>query len=353
MSRPTASEYAVASQLRDREAECAALRDQAQTLGRERDKLLKELFGARRLLAFSEAIQERPASPPRWIAKPPPKRYEHGIPSLAVSDIHWQEIVEPDQVNGINVYNEEVASARLRRLFERGAGLLRNLIVGADYPSVVVPMLGDMVTGWIHELPESSWEHCGDAIFSLHEHLMAGINILRDEIGKVFVPCVVGNHGRFDVRPKAKYAVQDNWDYLLYRLLAVRYEGDKQVEIAVSSALDYSYPVCGHRYIIHHGDQYKGGGGVGGPYPPILRGRYKKSERQQSIGEPFETEVMGHWHATASTFANASLINGSVIGFNEWAFINNYRPEPPKQLLWLTHPKHGITVKMDVLCREK
>jgi hypothetical protein len=43
------------------------------------------------------------------------------------------------------------------------------------------------------------------------------------------------------------------------------------------------------------------------------------------------------------------IANGSVVGYNEYAYSNNMPFEPPKQALWMTHPQHGITISMPVL----
>ena len=42
------------------------------------------------------------------------------------------------------------------------------------------------------------------------------------------------------------------------------------------------------------------------------------------------------------------IVNGSLKGYDEYAYNNNFGFEPPQQALWLTHPKHGITFRMPV-----
>ena len=41
------------------------------------------------------------------------------------------------------------------------------------------------------------------------------------------------------------------------------------------------------------------------------------------------------------------IVNGSLIGYNEYAY-NNYGFEPPRQALRITHPERGITFHMPV-----
>ena len=40
-------------------------------------------------------------------------------------------------------------------------------------------------------------------------------------------------------------------------------------------------------------------------------------------------------------------------GLDEYAYQANLPPEPPMQALWLTHPKHGVTISLPVFCDAK
>jgi hypothetical protein len=42
------------------------------------------------------------------------------------------------------------------------------------------------------------------------------------------------------------------------------------------------------------------------------------------------------------------IVNGSLKGYDEYAWSGNFPFEEPRQALWLTHPKHGITISMPV-----
>jgi hypothetical protein len=56
---------------------------------------------------------------------------------------------------------------------------------------------------------------------------------------------------------------------------------------------------------------------------------------------------MGHWHQDIRL--RKLIVNGSLKGYDEYAFANNFPFEPPSQALWMTHPQHGITFSMPVL----
>ncbi len=64
------------------------------------------------------------------------------------------------------------------------------------------------------------------------------------------------------------------------------------------------------------------------------------------IGQHYDTAILGHWHQW--TVIPGVIINGSLVGYNEYAFHMNFPFSEPKQGLWLTHPTRGITVTWPV-----
>ena len=47
------------------------------------------------------------------------------------------------------------------------------------------------------------------------------------------------------------------------------------------------------------------------------------------------------------------IVNGSLKGYDEYAYANNFGYEPPRQALWITHPTHGITFSCAVNVERK
>jgi len=45
-------------------------------------------------------------------------------------------------------------------------------------------------------------------------------------------------------------------------------------------------------------------------------------------------------------------VNGSLKGYDEYANQGNFGFEPPRQPLWITNAKHGITFRMPVNVEE-
>lgn len=288
---------------------------------------------------------------PTWIVEPPKAKHSPGVPTLFASDWHWGEVVDPEQINGVNKYNLRIAHARARRMVDRAVDLLKNHMVNPNYPGIVFPLGGDMVSGDIHEeLRESNELPTIPTILDLLEVLCGCIKSLVVAFGRVHIPCVTGNHGRNTLKIRAKGRVHTSYDWLLYCLLEREFKDDKQVSFQVSSGPDCSYSIYGHRYLLTHGDQFRGGDGMIGALGPILRGDHKKRSRNGQIGLEFDTMILGHWHQYCHL--GRVIVNGSLKGYDEYANSGNFGFEQPKQALFMTHPKHGITFAMPVVLED-
>ena len=86
------------------------------------------------------------------------------------------------------------------------------------------------------------------------------------------------------------------------------------------------------------------------PKRPI---RSKPSEHVQrtQIDMEYDTMILGHWHQLIQL--ERLIVNGSLKGYDEYAYANNFGFEPPRQALWITHPEHGLTFSMPVYVERK
>ena len=283
---------------------------------------------------------------PAWTIKHPKGKVVHGIPSLMLSDLHFGEVVFPGQVNDVNQYNTTIAKARLKRVVAGAVKLLRQTLAPGAFGGMVCILGGDMVEGTIHdELRDTSDETVCEAVITLHDELVPHLKALCDEFGLLHIPCVVGNHGRLDRRPRMKNGPKLNYDWLLYHFIArtigadPKYKG--RITFQIPDGYEASWRVHGIRYMLTHGDSFRGGDGITGPLMPWMRGSLKASKSYAAMGMPFDCLVMGHWHQLR--YLGSIIVNGSLVGYNEFAQKMHFGYEPPQQALWLTHPARGLT----------
>jgi len=289
---------------------------------------------------------------PEWAAVPPVKASAPGVPTLFLSDLHWGEVVRPTQINGVNRYNLTIARTRLRRTVETAIHLLRIVDRDLNYPGIVVPLGGDMISGNIHdELQATNEVNTMPTVLDLFEHLAAAIRLLADTFGHVFLPCVSGNHGRDTRKVWAKDRNHTSFDWLLYQFLAKHFMDDKRVAFFIPDGSDAYYRVYNHRFLLTHGDQFRAGDSIIGPIGPLLRGNQKKTARNQAIGQDYDTLICGHWHQYIQL--QRLIVNSSLKGYDEYAYQGNFAFEPPSQALWINHPTNGITFRMPVFCEQQ
>lgn len=288
---------------------------------------------------------------PTWVSKPP-KKDTTGVPTLFASDWHWGEVVRPAEIGGVNEYNSKIAQERARSMIETTIDLLRNHLNNPEYPGIVFILGGDMVSGSIHEeLMVSNDLEMMPTILDLWGVLVWCIERLAGEFGKVFIPCVTGNHGRNTHKIYNKGRNHTSFDWLLYQFLAKRFEADGRITFYIPDGSDAYYSIYGHRYLLTHGDQFRGGDGVIGALGPIIRGDHKKRSRNAQIDQEYDTMLLGHWHQLIQL--QRLIVNGSLKGYDEYAYANNFGFEPPRQGLWITHPHHGITFSCAVNVERK
>jgi hypothetical protein len=103
------------------------------------------------------------------------------------------------------------------------------------------------------------------------EQITAGINLLAEHFDYVHIPCVVGNHGRRTRKPRMKLRAKDNFDWFLSKTLEQRFLDNKKVTFDVAEGADLLVDVQDTTYLLTHGDQARGGGGIGGIWPPLMR----------------------------------------------------------------------------------
>ena len=288
---------------------------------------------------------------PDWILKPP-KENTAGVPTLFASDWHWAEIVDPKQIGGVNQYNITISQQRAKALIETAIDLLNNHLKNPDYPGIVFALGGDMVSGDIHEeLVATNEVEIMPTVLDLFGVLSWCIATLADTFGRVFVPCVTGNHGRNTHKIRAKGRNYTSFDWLVYNFLAKRFEDDSRVQFLIPDGPDAYYQIYSHRYLLTHGDQFRGGDGMIGALGPIIRGDHRKRSRNAQIDKDYDTMLLGHWHQLIQL--QRLIVNGSLKGYDEYANQNNFPYEPPRQALWITHPQHGITFSAPVNVERK
>lgn len=330
-------------------AELVKMRRERDSATNELTKIREQLEAANRALSVVSSMEAAEIDPPKWLSPAAPKTSAATV-MVMLSDTHFDEVVLPEEVEGLNAYNREIAKLRLERWAQNVIKITRHYLSGVKYDGCVLMLGGDLFSGDIHEeLAQTNEDTMIGSVLFWSEQIAAAVEMLAGEFGKVHVVSVVGNHGRMSRKPRAKLRVKTNFDWLLSKMVERHFAKDKRITFDIPEGTDVLVNVYGYGHLLTHGDQVNGGGGIGGIYPPIMRLRARKAQRYLTTNQNFSTLWMGHWHQYLPT--PYLIVNGSTKGYDEYAFINNFQFEPPQQALAIVAPKHGITFHAPVFCQ--
>ena len=330
---------------------------QFQSLRRENNRLRADLKlrqdaldEALSRLSLLERIDAADPSPPTWTV-PKRVRSDDVIVVAMLSDCHWDIVVRPEDVAGINSYNRTIATARTERWAERLAALPQAGPT-ANVKGLILLWAGDMMAGPIDDLHMVGSEDTtlGTMLY-WSEIAAAAITLLADAYGKVHIPVVVGNHGRQTMKPRTTLKARDNLDWALAHLVRRLTSEDKRITWQIDEAPTAEFMVFDQRHVTQHGDEARGGGGIGGIWPPLMRMTAKKSQAWTSLGKPFRTLWMGHWHTATWGAADQFVVNGSLIGPDGYSMGLNLAPEMPQQVAAFVS-RHGIEWRTTIRVQE-
>ena len=274
----------------------------------------------------------------------PKKQSDERTAFILVSDFHIEERVRPDTIHGLNEYNTEIARQRAINFFSNSVELLKR----EDVDRVVLALLGDFISGYIHEeLEEGNNLSPTQALWLCFELLSSGIEyILKATKHNLTIPCVVGNHGRTSQKRRIETAVDNSFEWLLYKQLADKFADNKRVDIQIAKGKMLYMKVYDKTIRLTHGDQIRGGGGVGGVSVPIIRKILKWNSIKQA-----DLTCIGHFHQRINFSNPAFICNGSLIGFNAFAEEIAASPEPPAQSFFIFSKKYGVTTSCPIFTK--
>ncbi len=286
---------------------------------------------------------------PKWMAAPKSRKASahHATALLLLSDLHLDEVVNLAETNGANEYDREIAQARLEAVIEGTIKLCGGYVTGVEFDGIVVALLGDIITGVIHEeLARTNEAPPTASVVHWVPILASAIKRLADHFGKVHVPCVDGNHDRTYAKIPAKQRAESSFAWIIYSWLSGVLADDDRITFSLTPAPEQVTSIYSTRFLLSHGDSFRSAGGVGGIYPSMLKWLHRKHQLFDAIGKPWDIAIMGHWHTylTGPDF----LVNGSLKGVDEYAMKMGFGFEPPRQALAIVTPERGVVQQMPV-----
>ena len=294
---------------------------------------------------------------PRPKAVPKASRSRKRKPLTAVwhlTDLHFDELVEANTMNGVNAYSPEIAAARVQHTFDTILALASNYEAHHGIDELVIAINGDTFGGAIH--PDSAEYAARVGRQALNAALIIAqvATEAASQFARVRILGTVGNHTRSTNRmPTGKARVDSSWELLMHEQAAALLTNVPNVTYEVAKGYTLDTIIGPSRWAFSHGDAVKGGGGqLGVPAYGIKRQHDANREWSIVLAELMALTAdsivkhtrVGHFHTFMAWQAGSGdiVLAPSPKGVDPFVKDVLGKYSPPQMLVEIVHPEHDI-----------
>ena len=264
---------------------------------------------------------------------------------LMLSDVHCEERVLPETVNGENDYSLDVCQLRMDELTERFLHCLEHERNQASIKRVLVWLGGDFITGHIHpdcvEVAQLSPMNATRWIAERLRNLINDISVNADE---VIVCTNAGNHGRSTEKNRIATELDHSWEQMMYFTLA-REEPNKNVTWQIAAGHLGYVDLDGFLIRHSHGHSIRFAGGVYGLALPA-----SKAIARWDAGRKADLTIFGHYHSWGWLRGARYVANGSMIGHSPYAERVASPERPCQGMVIIDHGRREVTRAYPLFC---
>lgn len=267
---------------------------------------------------------------------------------LPACDWHLGETIRCENVNGVNEYNVNEATKRVNRFLTKAVELVDWYRKLSPVKEIWFPLLGDLISGDIHdELRESNEATAPESAILVQELVDSSIRTLRHETKlPVHIPTIPGNHGRSTQRIRIKTDTRNSWEQMIYRMLAKRWDSDRNVQFHVGESLLNEQVITGRRCRFLHGHVIRYYGGVGGISVPVNKAVQSWNDMREC-----DHTFFGHYHQFMFHYPRW-VACGCTVGASEFSIWVRAPWQHPSQTFVALDPQYGITCAMPIFVTE-
>lgn len=254
---------------------------------------------------------------------------------VLLSDWHMEQLVDGRRLAYPNNYNIEIAKQRAEESFKAIVKLVNKEKSHQEINTLVMALLGDFITGNIHlsELPNLQLG-IAEACFLVEETIIRGIQYVLDNTDvKIICPTACGNHSRITEKVWISSEKDNSIETIIYYHIKEHFKHEQRFELIMPYGPETFLNLYGMTIAFCHGHiGYRYQGGVGGLYIPVRRTIMRKYNKRQ-----IAMVCMGHFHTYIQD--PLFLVNGSMIGYDDYANALGLDYDIPKQTFFLIDKK--------------
>lgn len=264
---------------------------------------------------------------------------------LMLSDLHADEVVEPQEVDFLEEFNFPIAVKRGCHLVQEVAKWCNRSLSNFDFDELVILGLGDYTNGEIHRAEN----YFGDqitadlAIGEFIGHLVAD---LATHFPHVRFCNVTGNHGRRSQKIEFdKKADNNNHDTLIARIAEMYCRDIDNVSFKFPDSLSQIVSIKGFNFHLTHGHGKRQSSAVWNRAETFSQ---KTNSLQKGRIDYF---CQGHYHTTGDVriSGGASLLaNGAFLATDPFSYQSLQECGIPSQTLFGVHHHNGVTWRLPI-----
>ena len=256
---------------------------------------------------------------------------------IPATDWHVEEKVDPKKVNGKNHFDLGEAEERIEKFYTEGLRLIK-MQTEPSVDEIWHPMLGDLMSGYIHEeLEETNSLTPVEAVSFLQDMICSGLDLwIKKTRFPIFIPTCVGNHSRTTEKTRVKTRVRNSYEWLLYTTLAKYYAKNPRVHWIIGEGYHNIQTIKGRKVRFHHGDGMRYQGGIGGITIPVNKAVAAWDEIEQ-----VDFDIFGHWHSYSISYPKW-ISCGSLIGYSEFSLWIKAKFQHPTQTFIVLDADYGL-----------
>lgn len=340
------------------ETQNLALVGKIENLQQERNLLKRQLRAAAKRVAVVDGIVEdlNPIIKPLKPSKPfrIPITHLKTIDEtmvLLLSDNHCDQVVRPEEVDGLEDHTFPISVRRHEVLVEEIIKWKERALINFNYKKLHIFGLGDYTSGSIHDHEKKSYFGCqftNDlAIAQLFAQM---VRELAAHFEEVQVDTVIGNHGRLtDKYEFDNQAVQNNHDTLIMKIVEVYCKNLTNVLFNFPMGLSTIVNVEGFNFFLHHGHGKKGGSEI-----------WNQAKKKAGKIVPLHKGAIhyfcsGHFHSQGEAPASGGcrmLANGSFLDCDPYCYQSIDEAGSATQLIFGVHKNNGVTWRLPIQVRK-
>lgn len=340
------------------ETQNVALVGQIENLRQERNLLKRQLRAASKRVAVVDGIVEelgpivkplKPASP-FYVRRSELQTIEETM-VLLLSDNHCDQVVRPEEVDGLENHNFPISARRHEVLVEEIIKWKERALINFHFKRLHVFGLGDYTSGSIHDHEKKSYYGCQFTNdLAIAQVFAQMFRELAAHFEEVIVDTIIGNHGRLTDQYEFDHqAVQNNHDTLIMKIVEVYCKDIPNIKFRFPMGLSTIVNVEGFNFFLHHGHGKKGGSEV-----------WSQAKKKAGTIVPLHRGAInyfcsGHYHSQGEAPASGGcrmIANGSFLDCDPYSYQSLDEASSATQLLFGVHKNNGVTWRLPIQVRK-